>query len=125
MKRSMLRDTNERREELVRILMMNDKCTMEYLANSLDVSVRTIKRDLDYLCTVKPIQIDVGRAGGVYITNRKAMNLPIMRSDEIELLARIVSETVRTGVCELDDDQVGLLKEMIDVYSAEKHKKTK
>ena len=121
----MLRDATARREELIRILMMNDKCTMEYLANSLDVSVRTIKRDLDYLCTVKPIQIDVGRAGGVYITNRKAINLPIMRSDEIELLEWIVFETVRTGVCELDDEQLGLLKEMIAVYSAEIRKKVK
>ena len=121
----MLRDTNERREELIRILMMNDKCTMEYLANSLDVSVRTIKRDLDHLCAVKPIQIDVGRAGGVYITNRKAMNLPLMRTEEIKLLEKIVSETMRTGVCELDNDQVDMLKDMIAVYSSKEHKKEK
>ena len=50
-----MRDTNERREELIRILMMNKKCTMEYLANSLNVSVRTIKRDVDFLSLTKPI----------------------------------------------------------------------
>lgn len=120
-----MRDTNERREELIRILMMNKKCTMEYLANSLNVSVRTIKRDVDFLSLTKPIQIDTGRAGGVYITNRKAINLPIMKGEEISLLQKIISDTERTGVCELDEGNLEILKQMITLYSADEHKKLK
>lgn len=107
----------QRRENLIRILMLNEKCTLEYLAERLGVSVRTIERDVDFLSLTKPIQVDRGRAGGVYITNRKGIHLPTLKEEETRLLQKIVSDAEQAGRCVLTLEQIDMLKVMIEQYS--------
>ena len=88
---------NERREKLMRLLMLNEKCSMENLAEILEVSTRTIERDLHFLSATKPICIDQGRYGGVYLLNRKNIHMPSIEEKELGVLQKIVSEVEQTG----------------------------
>ena len=112
-----MKNTEERREQILRILMGNQKCTFEYLANRLGVSVRTIERDVDFLSTSKPIRIDRGRNGGAYITNKNGFFLPRLSAQESDLLQKIVCDTEQAGVCALTKQEIGLIKDMLEKYS--------
>ena len=112
-----MKNGEERREQVIRILMANEKCTMQDLAQRLGVSVRTIERDVDFLSLTKPIQVDRGRAGGVYIMNRKGIYLPMMREEEVALLKKIISDTEQNGACRLTLEDIHMLKTMICQYS--------
>ena len=58
-------NVNDRRERLIRILMLHGKRTVKELSEELGVSVRTIMRDIDILSTSKPLYTVSGRNGGV------------------------------------------------------------
>ena len=60
---------NERREEMIRILLSCKRTTVPKLARRLGVSERTIYRDLLVLTVDRgyPIDAETGRAGGIFM----------------------------------------------------------
>ena len=115
--------THERRERIVQIIAMCGTVTSKELANRMRVTPRTILRDIDALSMLYPISVNYGRGGGYYIINYKALNLPCLKSFEVELLEKITSEIDRSSVCSLTPDENQVLKDMIAVYSKTAHEK--
>ena len=110
-------DINQRKEELFRLLLTNEKCTLEYLANSLEVSKRTVKRYLDELEETIPLHFSTGRySGGVQLAN-KAKSRPAFKKIELQVLEKIVSETEKTGSCALNESELNVLKELLCRHS--------
>ena len=54
----------ERRERILRLLMLREKWTMRELAQELGVAERTVIRDIGALSLSKPICVDTGGGGG-------------------------------------------------------------
>lgn len=113
--------TQERRERIVQIIAMCGTVTAKELANRMQVTPRTILRDIDALSMLYPISVNYGRGGGYYIINYKALNLPCLKNFEIELLEKITSEIDKSSVCSLTSDENQVLKDMITVYSKSAH----
>ena len=111
------KDLDQRKKELFRLLLTNEKCSFEYLANSLEVSRRTVKRYLDELEETVPLHFTTGRySGGVQLVN-KTKNQHLLKKAELYVLEKIVSETEQTGNCVLNESDLILLKEIIYRYS--------
>ena len=80
--------TNERRSELIRILMGGTRTTIDRLASQLEVSRSTIKRDL-LILTVDceyPIQGETGPSGGVYMEDFRHLHKHILSQEQIRVL---------------------------------------
>ena len=84
--------TNERHERLIQALATYGKLSATQLAIILNVSKRTILRDIDKLSLYYPISSDLGRTGGYYISNYKSLNLPCLKTHEIGLLKKITTK---------------------------------
>lgn len=115
-----MQDINARREKLIRILLLNGRCTIRYLANRLGVSERTVMRDVYILSETKPISIDPGRAGGVYISNYSGIVRVRLSDGETGVLEKVVLETEQHGSCALNDSELHTIKEIIRLYSNKK-----
>ena len=113
--------THERRERIVQIIAMCGTVTAKELATRMQVTRRTILRDIDALSMLYPISVNYGRGGGYYIINYKALNLPCLKTFEVELLEKIISEIDRSSVCSLTSEENQVLKDMIAVYSKTAH----
>ena len=111
--------THERHERLIQALATYGKLSTAQLANILNVSKRTILRDIDKLSLYYPIGSDIGRTGGYYISNYKSLNMPCLKTHEINLLKKIVSQIDNSSCCFLSSSENQLLKEMIILYSAD------
>lgn len=110
-------NTAERRERLIRILVLRGHATLGELAMELEVSERTIMRDVDALSITIPLFTVAGRYGGIYIDKNFLKNKPYLKDHEITLLKKILNDIEQTSVCSLNDDELKLLKEIIFVYS--------
>ena len=110
-------NSKERRDRLVQFLAIRGKTSTKILAEKLEVSQRTVLRDIDILSRNNPIGVEYGRGGGYYISNYKSLNLPCMKEHEIRLLKKIVSETQNNASCTLDPSEHQLLEEIITLYS--------
>jgi len=110
----------ERRERLIRILILRGHATLSELSTELEVCERTIMRDVDILSTSAPIFTIVGRYGGVYIDKTNLKNQPHLKDREIALLEKIVRDIEETSFCSLNEGEIKLLKEIIIVYSRKK-----
>ena len=87
------------------------------LAEELGVSDRTIYRDLSVLSAYRPISAISGRYGGIYITDPRALNRPILRQEELALLRRIAKSSEQAPTPLLSPSDLELLREMIRYYS--------
>ena len=110
----------ERRERLIRILMLRGKTSIKNLASELEVSERTVMRDVDVLSTSRPISTLPGKGGGVFIMDTYEVNLPRLQEYEITLLKKIISETELNASCSLSSLEVQALKDMITSYTKKK-----
>ena len=110
-------DLAERKKELFRLLLTNEVCSFDYLANSLDVSRRTIKRYLAELERSVPLEFVMGRYTGGVKLGTKESSRRFLKKQEISLLEKIVNEGDTTGSCTLDASDLAILKEMIYQYS--------
>lgn len=91
--------------------------TIVNLADEFGVSKRTIRRDIDALCTIMPIYIKSGRYdGGIYVVDNYTMDRIYMTNSEIELLKKIYSVLCDTHNL-LDKQEADLLKNLIKIYS--------
>jgi len=108
----------DRRDRLIRILIIRGRVTLSELATELEVSERTVMRDVDALSITTPIFTVVGRYGGIYIDQHYIQNQPHLKDYELALLKKIIYEVEQTSVCSLNDEELQLLKDMVILYSA-------
>ncbi len=110
-------DLRDRKEELRRLLVTNERCTFQYLADSLGVSKRTVKRYLDEIEEEIMLNFRTGKHGGVSLADRSQIKRLFLKDYELEVLHRIISNTEKTGQCILDFADLQVLKEMVAYYS--------
>ncbi len=115
----------ERRERIIRILMLNGKRTVKELSEELGVSVRTIMRDIDILSTSKPIYTISGRNGGVYLLDTYDANRVYFKEEEMSIISKIISESENHKSYILSKLDTELLKEMLVFYSKPKYERGK
>lgn len=73
--------------EIVYRLMENGRCTAPELAQELEVSVRTIYRDIEALCQAGvPIATDQGQGGGIRLMDGWSLNKALVNAKEQEQL---------------------------------------
>ena len=106
--------TVERRLEIMKLLCKRRYETMQNLAEEFNVSIRTIKRDIDELTFLMPLYVKSGRYdGGVYVLEDYTMNRMYMSIEEINLLIKI-----KTIVLDkLSNEESEILNYIIKSYS--------
>lgn len=82
--------TAERRLEIMKLLCKRRYETMQNLAEEFNVSIRTIKRDIDELTFLMPLYAKSGRHdGGIYVDTDYTMDRMYMTDQEINLLKKV------------------------------------
>lgn len=80
----------ERRYQIMKILCRRRSETVYNLAAELNVSSRTIERDIEFLSATQPIYTQPGRYhGGVYVVEGYSIDRMYMNDDEIRVLQKI------------------------------------
>ena len=115
----MILNSADRREHLIRILILRGHATLSELSTELGVSQRTVMRDVDALSIRVPIYTVAGRYGGIYIDKHHLQNHTYLRANEISLLKKIVYSIEQHSFCSLNDEELKLLKNIIKIYSKE------
>ena len=110
-------DLNQRKEEVRRLLVINEQCTLQYLADSLGVSKRTVKRYLDEIERDTMLIFHKGKYGGVSLADRSQVKRFYLKEHELEVLHRIISDTEGIGQCALTSADLKVLKDMVSYYS--------
>ena len=108
-------DIIERREKIIRILMNSEKCTITQLSEQLEVSSRTIIRDLHALSRSHPIRIDPGRNGGVLILRSYEPIYIQTRTKTFELIEKIISASENGKSIFLNSKEIEILKEYLSI----------
>ena len=103
----------ERKQKLFELLTTHNRCTFEYLANELEVSKRTVKRYLDELELTVPLKFTVGRYNGGVELDTRLKRSTAFNKPEFLVIEKVISETEQTGVCQLNDAELKILKRMI------------
>lgn len=106
--------TAERRIEIMKLLCRKRHETMSNLAAEFNVSIRTIKRDVNELTFLMPIYVKSGRYdGGVYVNEDYTMDRMYMTAEEIKLLIKVKKITQEKLSCKEKD----LLEHIIKSYT--------
>ena len=118
--------TAERRAEIMRILCRRRHETISKLAEEFGVSTRTIQRDVEVLSITEPIYTQCGRYdGGVYVTENYDMNRMYMTGPELSVLHKLVSFAETRSTCDLNHDELSILKNIIALYTKPNIRKEK
>lgn len=110
-------DLNQRKKEVRRLLVTNEQCTLQYLADSLKVSKRTVKRYLDEIEEDTKLIFHTGRYGGVSLADRSQVKRLYLKKYELAVLHRIISDTETMGQCQLASADLKVLRDMVSYYS--------
>ena len=110
--------TTERIFDMMKYLCRARYTSMPKLAEMYGVSVRTIKRDVDVLGTLIPIETRSGRyEGGVYVMDGYRWDKAYMSAEDIELLAEIKKVGEKQERLILNQDALARLTRIITTYS--------
>lgn len=92
--------------------------TMPALAEKFSVSVRTIKRDIDELGYLIPLEIKTGRyEGGVYVMQGYKWDKAYMSAEDIALLIKIKKVGEKKERLVFESDELRRLERIISTYS--------
>ena len=95
--------------------------TMPALAEKFGVSVRTIKRDIDELGYLIPLEIKTGRyEGGVYVMQGYKWDKAYMSAEDIALLIKIKKVGEKKERLVFEGDELSRLERSISTYSLPK-----
>ena len=81
-----------RRNEIISILIVRHHATTKELANEFDVTVGTIKSDIQALSFAYPIYTKPGVAGGVFMGGHYNPHINSLTQRELETLKEIYEE---------------------------------
>ena len=111
-------EQSERRDEIKRLLFLRRYETISNLANELNVSTRTIRRDLEVLCLDEAIYTVPGRyTGGVYVLDTFNPNFKRFNETEVKVLTKVICYFEREKVSIFSDDEIIVLKILLQTYS--------
>ena len=81
---------NERRQKILEILCVRRQETMENLAQEFNVTIRTIRNDIEELTLAHPIETVRGRyGGGVRVADGYYLGRKYLKPNQQELLKRL------------------------------------
>lgn len=112
-RRPQIMEIGERKQKLFELLTTHNRCTFAYLANELGVSKRTVKRYLDELELTVPLKFTVGRYNGGVELDTRLKRSTAFNKPEFLVIEKVISETEQTGICQLNDTELKILKRMI------------
>ena len=113
--------TTERILEMMKYLCQVRHATMPALAEKFGVSVRTIKRDIDELGYLIPLEIKTGRyEGGVYVMQGYKWDKAYMSAEDIALLIKIKKVGEKKESLVFEGDELSRLERIISTYSLPK-----
>lgn len=101
---------NERRAEIIRILLSRRQETMQVLALELGVSDRTIRTDITALTAEYPLETVRGNGGGVRIADWYHPHKNILSKEQILVLEQMMNAA--------DDSQKKVLDQMLRAYGS-------
>lgn len=104
---------NERRAEIIRIMVARRQESMQVLARELGVSDRTIRNDILVLTTEYPLETVRGNGGGVRIADWYHPHKNILTVEQMTVLEQLMSQA--------DDDQKRVLDQMLREYGSNKY----
>lgn len=110
-------DAVERRDRLIQLLLLRGRTSVKTLAQELEVSERTILRDIEILSHNKPISTISGKGGGVYISDYYEINRSYMKEYEVRLLEKIILDNEQRTGNSLSKKEIQLLKDIVAFYS--------
>ncbi|MCI8930974.1 MAG: HTH domain-containing protein [Lachnospiraceae bacterium] len=82
-------NTNDRRTEIMNILIIRRRTTARELAEEFGVTTRTIERDIQALSPGYPIYTKQGGDGGIFIGEDYKPYINTLSSDELDTLCEI------------------------------------
>ena len=97
--------TNERRAEIMRILVSRRHETMRRLADELSVTDRTIRTDITVLTADYPLETVRGNGGCVKVADWYHPHRNILSLEQVTVLEELI--------CKADEPQQRVLKEML------------
>lgn len=116
-----MQGTAERRSEIMKILCRRRSETIRNLAFELEVSERTIRRDIEILSLNEPIYTQSGRyGGGVYVEKSYSMTRMYMSEEELGVLHKLADMADKH---ELDEREQKILNSIISAYTKPKSEK--
>ena len=105
--------------------MQRGRTPIKELSTSLEVSERTVMRDIDLLSTSRPIFSLPGKGGGVFLIDTYALYPPALLESEASLLQKIISEAEISSSCSLTPAEIETLRDILAFYSAKRNMKGK
>lgn len=110
--------TTERIFEMMKYLCQVRHATMPALAEKFGVSTRTIKRDIDELGYLIPLETKTGRyGGGVYIMDDYKWDKAYMSEEDISLLIKIKTTGINRQILIFDENDLIRIERIITTYS--------
>ena len=111
-------EQSERRNELKRLLYLRRGETISNLAKELNVSARTIRRDLDALCLSEAIYTVPGRyGGGVYVLDTFNPDFKRFNEKEVQVLNKVISYLENEISSPFSTDEIVTLKILLKTYT--------
>ncbi len=111
-------EQSERRNELKRLLFLRRVETISNLAKELNVSARTVRRDLDALCLSEAIYTVPGRyGGGVYALDTFNPDFKRFNEKEVEVLNKVISYLENEISNPFSVDEIVILKTLLKTYA--------
>lgn len=101
---------NERRAEIIRILVSRRRETMGQLAQELGVSVRTIRTDMALLAVKYPLKTVRGNGGCVKLADGYNYHEKILSQEQETVLTQMLDRA--------NEPQQRVLREMIAAFGA-------
>lgn len=82
--------TIERRQRILEILSVYRSTTLQSLANELNVSLMTIRRDIEFLTCSAPIYTILGNGGGIRVADGWYLSKTYLRDEQEQLLRNLL-----------------------------------
>lgn len=101
---------NERRAEIIRILVARRQENMQVLAAELGVTDRTIRNDILALTVDYPLETSRGNGGGVRIADWYHPHKNILTKEQICVLQQLMDKA--------DENQQSVLNQMLREYGS-------
>lgn len=103
--------------EILYHLLENGRCTAPQLASELEVSVRTIYRDIEALCQAGvPIVTEQGQGGGIRLTEGWTLSKTLMNAREQEQLMTAVK-----ALCSVQESNHALAHKLGALFQRQPH----
>ena len=102
---------NERRAEIMRVLVARRQTTVPILAAEFEVSPNTIRNDLKALALEYPVETFSGNGGGVRVPDYYHPHKNVMTMEQASVLEQIMSI--------VDEHQAEVLRQMLAEYTSQ------